>query len=108
MSRFRIYYDDGSTFTDGDNGKPEPYGVVCILQRRGNSVRYHMVSGTPYYIFIDDEWLPAWMNDIEDRLVHMPKTIEGFIVGRLISKKQFNVIYERAKADREKEVLHND
>ena len=108
MARFKIYYDDGSTYTDGDEGAPPSYGVICILQRRGDDTRYHIVSGTPYYIFVDDEWIPAWMNDIEDRLAHIRESIKGFIVGRLVSKKQFNRVYEQAKIDRAKETLHND
>jgi len=108
MARFRIYYGDGSTFTDGDKGEPASFGVICILQRRGDSPRYHVVSGTPYYIFVDGEWLPAWQNDVFYRLLVLKGTMTNILEGLLTTKSQFTEVYEQAKADREKECLHND
>lgn len=108
MARFRIYYHDGTTYTDGVDGdefSPPWFGVICILQKRGHDKRYHVVSGTPNYIFVDNEWLPAWDNDIKHRLFVLKGTMKNAIEGLLTTKEKFNEVYEQAKQDRNDEVL---
>lgn len=65
-----------------------------------------MVSGTPYYMMIDGEWIPSWENDLADYLIHTPEKIKATIMGRITSKRQFTEVYEQAKQDRDKECLH--
>lgn len=112
MSRWRVYYDDGSTWdwTQGLDGIPG-YGVICILQiaavydghMRLND-RYHIVYGCPYYMRADDQWLHAHENDIIDRLAHgMP--IKHVLVGRMVTKKVFGEIYGQAKKDKDADNL---
>ena len=101
--KWRIYYADG-TIWDDDQGLEEcpSYGVICILQQRGYDGRYFMTSQSPYYMRIRSEWLPVWMNDIEDYLANQLADIERLIIGRIIPKSEFMAIYEQAKADRSK------
>ena len=102
--KWQIYYGDGSTHGWQQGNSPPPYGVVAILQLRGHDNRHHITHGSPYYINDGEEWLPAWINDIEDYLAHRIP-IEMFLVGRIVSKRAFNEIYERAKQDRADETL---
>lgn len=103
--KWRIYYADGTTI-DYSEDKPLPsHGVICILQQRGYDERLFITSQSPYYIFIRGEWLPAWMNDIEDYMAHDIGTIEKFLVGRIIPKAEFQKVYEQAKEDRSKQAL---
>lgn len=100
--KWRIYYADGSTWEDSQGFKGCPsYGVICILQRRHDD-RYFITSQSPYYMYVKDEWLPVWINDVEDYLANQLAAIQRFIVGRIIPKHEFIKIYERAKADRAK------
>jgi hypothetical protein len=96
---WKIYYDDGTTRDDSGGFHVPLYGVVVILQRRSYDGRYGMVSGTPYYLFHKNEWLPARENDIVDYLLH-GKKIDKLVMGRLMTKTGFVEIFERAKADR--------
>lgn len=99
--KWRIYYADGSTWDDDQGLKECPaYGAICILQQRGYDGRYFITSQSPYYIRVRGEWLPAWINDVEDYLANQLGTIERFLVGRIIPKTEFQAIYEQAKADR--------
>lgn len=106
MSKWRIYYSDGTTFDYREDSQKMPaYGVVCILQQRGHDGRFFITSGTPYYMYVKDEWLPAWLNDVEDYLANRLDKIDKFVVGRIVPKADFVTIFERAKKDREHEIL---
>ena len=106
MVRFRVYYADGSTW-DHKQGldKMPTHGAISILQGRGYDERLFITSQSPYYIFVRGEWLPAWINDIEDYLSRDIGEIEKFLVGRVIPKAEFITIYEQAKLDRANEAL---
>ena len=103
-SKWRIYYSDGLTHDSNDGSIPDAYGVVAILQRRSHDDRHAITHGSPYYIHNGEEWLPAYMNDVEDYLAHgVP--IKKFLVGRIVSKRAFIEIFEQAKKDRASEAL---
>lgn len=103
-AKWRVYYSDGA-MQDSNSELPfEPYGVVAILQLRSHDGRHHITSGSPYYIHDGEEWLPCWINDIEDYLAHKIP-IHKFLIGRIVSKRVFTEIFERAKRDRANEAL---
>lgn len=58
-------------------------------------------------MLVDDEWIPAWDDDVKYRVAFYPDTIKALIFGMLVTKERFSHIYEQAKKDREKECLHN-
>lgn len=97
---FRIYYDNGEIFNDDPKDAPKD-GVICIIQ----TPPYHTVSNAPYYIYVREQWLPAYENDVVDYLKHRPGDIEHLIQGRIVSKRDFNDIYKKAQEDRRKENL---
>jgi len=105
-SGWRVYYSDGSVITSTDGVDAlEPYGVICILQKKLLDGRYYMTSNAPYYLFMEGEWLPAYENDLVDHLIHNPKSMDKLLVGRIVSKSRFQEIYEKAKADKNAEAL---
>ena len=100
---WRIYYSDGSTHDSKAEPPPDAYGIVAILQLRHDG-RHHIISGSSYYIHTGEEWVQAYMNDVEDYLAHKIP-IHGFLVGRIVSKRVFREIFEQAKKDRASEAL---
>lgn len=106
--KWRIYYEDGSTWnwTQGLRDAPS-WGVMCVLQiiRQENGVdRYHIVYGCQYYMRSQDQWLHAYENDVVDFIIH-EKPIDKLLVGRMTTKKIFGEVYEQAKADKAAENL---
>jgi len=111
-SKWRVYYEDGSTWDwkQGFEGMPS-YGVICILQiteildsHENPSMRYHIVSGCPYFMRFNGEWLHAYENDIVDRLAHGMQ-IEWLLVGRMTTKRLYSEAMNRAGADKRAENL---
>ena len=100
--QWRIYYADGTTWEDSQGFDCPSYGIICILQQRGYDERYFITSQSPYYMYARGEWLPVWMNDVEDYLANQLAVIERFLVGRIVPKHEFIKVYEQAKADRSK------
>lgn len=107
MNKWRIYYSDGTTVDDDETLITEvpSYGVICILQKRNYDSRMFITSQSPYYMFVRGEWLPVWMNDVEDYLANQLADIERFLVGRIMPKHEFMKVYEQAKIDRSNEAL---
>ena len=97
--KFRNSYDDHEHENDLSNA--EPFGVICILQQRGHDGKWGIISNCPYYLHDGNEWLPAYENDVIDYLAHS-KHIEKLCVGRIVNKKRFSEVYDKAKADRAK------
>ena len=100
MARFKVYYADGTVYTDEPKDAPG-FGVIAILQESVHA-RFHVVSDAPYYMYLRGEWVGAKRNDIVDSLVNRLGEIEGFCVGQLVTRKEFNEIYQKVKVDRAK------
>jgi len=111
-ARWRVYYDDGSTWdwTRGLNGIPTN-GVIVVLQKtmfhdsRGHEVdKYHTVHGCPYYMHADGEWLHAYADDIIDRLANR-RPIDIVLIGRMVTKYCFGKVHAQATQDLKAENL---
>ena len=98
---WRIYYDDGSTFT----GKPEDaprVGVVAIAQHNGQHGPL-VIHGFDYYWHqpVDDpagEWQGGEIFGLWDYMTR----VEGrplVLFGRWMPTDAFQAIFERAKRD---------
>lgn len=106
--KWRIYYDDGTTWnwTQGTVGMPI-YGVLIVLQEfkyTNGTIGYHIVHGCPYYLLYDGTWLHSYENDIIDHITH-DKRIDKLLVGRMVSKETFGKVYEKAVGDKNAENL---
>ena len=99
MPRGKIYYD--LCTYEGPYQDAPKYGVICILQENQEN-SFHIVSGAPYYMYLDDEWTGVYQNDLIDFVIHNLGEIKKVIMGRIVTKKQFHKIFEQAKADRAK------
>jgi len=100
--KWRVYYDDGSTWHSGSglNGMPLD-GVVCILQ---GSPNYRVTYGAPYYAFYDGEWLHFHTNDLVDYAQH-GRTVDKLLMGRMVTKRTFNHVFGMATRDKNAENL---
>lgn len=99
---WRIYYDDGSTFseTDGTAEQAPARGVIAILQPDPDPVvRQHVVSRFDYYWITDaGEWYGGDIFGLFDYLITPGwKTVK---FGRTISNAEHRAIVARATADR--------
>lgn len=108
MSKWRVYYEDGSTWnwTQGLEDIPK-WGVICVLQCvtvKNDKQEYHIVFGSSFYMRADEEWLHSYDNDVIDYLVHDRK-IDSLLVGRMTTKETFAAIFAKAKSDKDAENL---
>lgn len=90
---WRIYYDDGSTFSSED-GLPEEApldGIQGIAQEKDNGVKeFH--EGFEYYYWMDDCWAHGRINSLERWL---RKVLPALKYGRFTSNK----IHKKAMED---------
>lgn len=94
---WRIYYDDGSTFSSND-GPPEDapaLGVICIAQP-DPEVGRHIVSGFDYYWFTYEWWGGDLFGLFDYLITPGHKTVK---FGRTVSNTDFSEIVNRAKTD---------
>ncbi|HSH00477.1 MAG TPA: hypothetical protein VLB27_10525 [candidate division Zixibacteria bacterium] len=100
MPAWRIYYDDGSTFSDEDGG-PEAApseGFVCAVGYDERGQRYIM-HGWDFYQW-DDEGKQWWGMDrygLHDRLRR--NLVFAYKEGRTVTRTQFEALIARAHAD---------
>lgn len=105
---WRIYYDDGSTYSseDGCAENAPAFGVQAIVQRDfddeiHNVGRYvlssPMVDGNDYYWFERGAWYGGEIFGLWDYLSRLgPRKV---IFGRVVEKGRFREIRDRAMAD---------
>lgn len=108
MIKWRIYYDDFSTF-DSTMGQPwesPGRGVVCIVQVDPNHPNYNVntqiLRGHPYYWF-DIEW-GYWMHSdrdgVLDQFISDRKDVKKALKqGRWASYADYHAIVDLAKKD---------
>lgn len=101
--KWRIYYDDGSTF-DNTQGKPEqapPFGVLCIVafnKDNGRSI-FHKWDFY-YYNTTVENWFGCDMFGLLDQLCHdNTNALKAVKQGRTVSNKQFRKILAKAVHD---------
>ena len=92
---WRIFYDDGSEVAD-DLDQVKSFGVICIVQDKHDG-QNHILSKKDYYLFNGKHWIVLDMMGVVDHLVHKPKSIQKFIVGRTIDNHSFWEIYDKAQ-----------
>ncbi len=87
VERWRIYYDDGTTFSSEDgaaNGAPTD-GIQGIVEWRTNgTVQVH--EGADYYYWSGDCWAVGWLHDLERWL---RRDFPQLKYGRFVADKVF-------------------
>ena len=98
---WRIYYDDGSTFSNED-GMPQDapgYGAICIVQS-DPLVNRSITSGFDWYWWLPDKkvWQAGDIFGLLDRLCHRLPT-EAVTAGRSVPTEEFSSIVTLADKD---------
>lgn len=99
---WRIYYDDGSTFSykDGDPLDAPTTGFICAVGYDDCDKRYIM-HGWDYYHWDreTEQWWGMDLNGLFDRLQR--NKVYAYKQGRTVTKKQFNDFMNQAHNDAE-------
>lgn len=103
MPRWRIYYDDGTTFDDtqGDPEDAPGLGVVCIVSTCPDLGR-QIMSGWDYYYFrpsATPPWLGADPFGLIDNLTAKPRQTRAVKAGRTLPTKEYLAVRAVAEAD---------
>jgi len=100
--RWRLYYADGSTFSDRD-GEPEEApvaGVMCVAQEAANPQGFQLLYGTSnldgYWFYRDESWFCCDQLGFWDNLLMFPNP-KIMVFGRSMPRDaDFWAIIERA------------
>lgn len=99
MIKWRIYYDDGSTF-DNTNGEPsdaQGYGIIAIVEADDAMGRV-VLNGWDWYYHDGQNWWGADIHGLLDRLCHNLPTF-GVKQGRMVSADTWKDTLDRAVTD---------
>ena len=105
MFKWRLYYDDGSTFSDADGAPHEspPWGVVVIGQPHAERHDRVLMNGdTSLYLYRSDlgRWCEIGQGGILDHLAHFGHLISCIRPGRHIPEREaFKALVARAQED---------
>jgi len=99
LARWRIYYDDGSTFSS-DDGLPEDapgYGVLAIEQDRENTV----LCSQDFYLFRNDYgcWIEVHIEGLIDHLVTSAHHVRAVKAGRTVPLSVFKSVLANVAID---------
>jgi len=106
MNSWKIWYDDGSTFSSED-GNPEDApidGVQAILQwlHYGN---YEIIPSSDYYWWLDDRWVFGDITGLERFLRKRSQVMTIIIYGRWASSAMFQQIQKEVHGEIEEEKI---
>lgn len=97
--RWRIYYDDGPTFSseDGDPVDAPAYGVICIVAC-DPAVNRIILNGWDWYYYDGQEWWGGDIYGLLDRLCHRIPTF-AVCQGRTVRNEDYGRIMGLADKD---------
>jgi hypothetical protein len=97
---WRIYYEDGTTFSDADGAPHDspPWGIVAIAQPTARKTFRACLYNGPYFLFRTDWkcWLECDRDGLLDQLTHHTHLISCFRSGRYIRSDVFKRIWKTA------------
>jgi len=109
MYPWKIWYDDGSTFTneDGDPEYAHVDGVQAILQwlPHGN---YDIISTSDYYWWLWDRWVGGSLSGLERYLRKRDQIQVIIIFGRWTSSLLFEKITKQVHGEVEEEKIREE
>jgi hypothetical protein len=100
--RWRLYYDDGSTYDNGC-GLPEDapkYGALVVGQvSRTDGWRTH--RGGDFFVYRSDldQWLPADIHGLVDHCLFFCRQVRAVVKGRYVTDERYNAIKRLAVID---------
>jgi hypothetical protein len=104
---WRIFYDDGSTFSNAD-GPPEAspgYGVLAIEQQREGAVGSERedspLASQDFYIFRTDYdcWIEVHQEGLIDHLVTAAHQVRAVRAGRTVPRRIFKRVLHSVPVD---------
>jgi hypothetical protein len=103
MFKWRLYYADGSTFSDTDGAPHDspPWGVVVVSQPGAtDNVDRVLMNGDRFMYRTDlDRWHEVGRDGLDDHLSHFGHLVGCYRVGRWIPDRQaFKAIVARAQS----------
>jgi len=102
MPKWRIYYDDGSTFSDDDGAPHEapPFGFICAVGYDETGARYIM-HGWDHYCWdhAAQQWWGMDQHGLIDRLAR--NLVYAYKQGRTVTKSRFQELMQLANLDRD-------
>ena len=105
MFKWRLYYENGSTFsdTDGEPWQSPGWGAVAIAQPNQYNAGFFrsILKDGPYFLYRKDWdcWMEVELDGLYDQLAHHAHLISAFRMGRYIRDDDFSDIKKQAKAD---------
>lgn len=99
--RWRIYYDDGTTFDSsmGESAKAPSFGVICIVQPSDRTGRSILERWDWYYWHVEwQEWSGADIHGLLDQLLHN-RPIHAVKLGRMLSTPKYEEVMRAARSD---------
>ena len=102
MYKWRIYYDDGSTFdnTMGTPNEAPAYGVQIIIRTHPENGAMLVYRWDFYYWQEGKGWFGGDIFGLLDQLLHDTENkIRAVKQGRTLVTEDFNVIFNRAQQD---------
>ncbi|MHC4240156.1 MAG: hypothetical protein ACYSUC_10445 [Planctomycetota bacterium] len=98
MPKWRIYYDDGTTYSDEDGPVENVPGLgVQTIIKPDNKVGREILSHQDFYWYEKGQWLAGDVWGLWDYLQR--SGWKKVILGRVIPKEEFDLIYDLALAD---------
>jgi len=115
--KWRIYYGDGSTFSDEDGSPGEaPIVNVQVIVQPGKQTGRYWQAGSDYYVFWNDRWvgvdiagvldflvdcsLLEWGDEIDAAVIVQRAVNTGLVkLGRMMEKEAYYALLARANDD---------
>jgi hypothetical protein len=99
MTRWRIYYDDGTTWSDA-NGPPEAapgYGVLAITQEQEDQV----LCSQDFYLYREDYgcWIEVHVEGLLDHLITAAHHIRAVKAGRTVPLSVYKRVLGRVNVN---------
>lgn len=100
MKPWKIFYDDGTTFSS-DDGQPHEapaFGFICAVGYDERGERYTM-KGWDHYCFDEetDQWWGMDLSGLFDRLAR--NKVYAYKMGRTVSKTRYQEILHQSHED---------
>jgi hypothetical protein len=98
MIDWKIWYGDGTTFTNVDGEPAEAPGRnVQVVGKADPEVGFRFLEGKDYYLLRKGEWIGVDFQGLIDQLVS-----QGIVkVGMLLTDAEWKEIHAQAMADKE-------